>query len=144
MKISLIRNAMSALVLAGAFGAADTALADKKCHNCDFSDEPITVVGKPAKKSAIGGAIGAKASDGSEQHQTLPGAKKLPTLPPVPPVVGSQTLAAKPGGGVKAGQTHCSSVSACNELIATCAAGGQWVPGGYNDKGQPTSGDCFK
>ena len=144
MQTSLIRKSMLAVALAVAFGST-TAMA-AKCSNCDFSDEPIIVVGKkPAKKdTAPLPTLSAKPAAGQPTRPTVPGAKQLPPLPPVPPVGGTQKLAAKPGGGVQAIQLTCSTASTCNDLIAHCAQhGGQWVPGGSNGEGQPTSGDCF-
>lgn len=142
MKTSLIRKSMLAVVLAAAFGVANTALADKKCHTCDFSDEPIIVVGKPAKKGTA--PLPVLSAKPAAAQPAAVGAKQVPPLPPVPPVGGAPKLAAKPGGGVQAIQLTCSTASTCNDLIAHCAEhGGQWVPGGHNDKGQPTQGDCF-
>ena len=144
MKTSLIRNSMFTVALITAFGATGSALAEK-CHKCDFSDEPIIVVGQPAKKGAAPlSTLSAKPPAGQPTRPMLPGTKHLPPFPPVPPVGGTQQFAAKLGGGVKATQLTCSTASTCNELISHCHEhGGQWVPGQSNGQGQTTKGNCF-
>ena len=144
MKTSLIRNSMFTVALVTAFGATGAALAEK-CHKCDFSDEPIIVIGQPTKKGTASlPTLSAKPPAGQPTRPTLPGAKHLPPFPPVPPVGGAQQFAAKLGGGVKEIQLTCSTASTCNDLISHCAEhGGQWVPGQSNDKGQSTNGNCF-
>ncbi len=66
-------------------------------------------------------------------------------VPPIAPP--TATLPFKTGAngpGVQALQKHCSTVATCNDMIAECAvANGQWVPGGFNGRGETTRGDCF-
>lgn len=51
-------------------------------------------------------------------------------------------FAANPGGTQRMTQ-HCSGVTACNVLIATCAGnGGTWSESSHNEQGQPTKGAC--
>jgi hypothetical protein len=113
------------------------AIAGKKCHNCDFSDEPIIVVGKkPSKSEPLPSAI-----------KTTPKASApvLPARRTVGPTAGLPKVLSGGGPSVQHVQLHCGTVSTCNDLIAHCAEqGGQWVPGtDEGPKGEPASGDCF-
>ena len=123
----------------------------EKCHKCDFSDEPIIVVGKPAKKPAVipalpAGKLGAAPClpGNPACHPVPPAGISVPLPPPSHPIGGAPLLTAKPGTGVKPAQLHCSTGATCNELIAHCAEhGGTWIPSGHGGKGEPTSGDCY-
>jgi hypothetical protein len=113
------------------------ALAGKKCHRCDFSDEPIIVVGtKPSNNEPV--APGLKPLRATPAA-TLPPLKTAQPRPSLPKVLGT----GKPG--VAELQLHCNTISLCNDLIAHCHAnGGQWVPGtNEGPQGEPASGDCF-
>ncbi len=135
--INSARIITCAMLAAGlAMAVPSAALAGKKCHKCDFSDEPIIVVGKkPAQKEPSPPAIKPlrAAPAAAPAFKT---AQPTPTLP---------KLLGKPAPGVAEAQLHCSTVSLCNDLIAHCAEhGGQWVPGtDSGPNGEPASGDCF-
>ncbi|MCW5623421.1 MAG: hypothetical protein KIT73_01725 [Burkholderiales bacterium] len=64
-------------------------------------------------------------------------APSVPT-PPLP-------VAASPGGpATQAVQKRCNNTSTCHQLISDCAvADGQWVPTGFNGRGETTGGYCF-
>jgi hypothetical protein len=130
---NILRGMLLVAIAAGAPGAA---LAGKKCHKCDFSDEPIIVVGdKPAQKQPQAPAAG---SLRTAPRSALP----LRTAQPAPAL---PKLLGKPAPGVAEAQLHCNTVALCNELISHCAEhGGQWVPGtSQGPNGEPASGDCF-